>query len=62
VYSVVKSIQQGGVKMYIVIEMHGGPEYAIICMDTDGNNKVFDNIEDATKEAENCQDGFVLEV
>jgi hypothetical protein len=48
--------------MYIVIEMHGGPEYATICMDTDGNNKVFDNIEDATKEADNCQDGFVLEV
>jgi hypothetical protein len=27
---------------YIIIETHGGPEYAIIITDQDGNNLVFD--------------------
>jgi hypothetical protein len=46
--------------MYIVIEKHGGPEYAIICTDEDGNNKVFDTEEEAQVEADDCQDGIVI--
>lgn len=47
---------------YIVIEMHGGPEHAIIVTNTDGNNLVFDTREEATREAEDCQDGLVVEL
>jgi len=46
---------------YIVIEAFGGPEYAVICMDENGNNLVFEDKEEAEKEAEDCQDGFVVE-
>ena len=45
---------------YIVIETHGGPEYAIIVMDEDGNNKIFDSEEEAQTEADHCQDGIVI--
>jgi hypothetical protein len=45
---------------YIVIETHGGPEYAIIVTDEDGNNKIFDTKEDAQIEADDCQDGIVV--
>jgi hypothetical protein len=48
--------------MYIVIETHGGPEYAIIVMDEDGNNKIFDDYNKALKEANECQDGIVVEL
>ena len=48
--------------MYIVIETHGGPEYAVICMDEFGNNLIFDTIEEAQKEADNCQYGIIVEV
>jgi len=47
---------------FIVIECHGGAEYAIICTDEDGNNRVFDNREDAEAEAGDCQDGLVIEL
>lgn len=47
---------------YIVIETHGGPEYASICIDTEGNNLVFETAEEAQKEADDCQDGLVVEV
>ena len=47
---------------YIVIEAFGGPEHAIICMDENGNNLVFETKEEAEKEAEDCQDGFVVEI
>ena len=47
---------------YFVIEMHGGPEYAIIVTDTDGNNLVFERLEDAETVAEDCQDGLVIEI
>lgn len=46
--------------MYIVIEKHGGWEYAAIVTDENGNNKVFDTIEEAQKEADDCQDGIVI--
>ena len=48
--------------MFIVIETHGGPEYAIIVVDEDGNNKIFDNYNEAQKEASQCQDGIVIEL
>lgn len=47
---------------FIVIECHGGAEYAAICTDTDGNNLVFVNVEDAEAEAADCQDGVVVEI
>lgn len=47
---------------YIVLETHGGPEYAIVVTDEDGNNKVFGNLEEAQKEADECQEGVVVEV
>lgn len=48
--------------MFIVIECHGGAEYAIVVMDEDGNNKMFDTQEAAEIEAEECQDGRVVEI
>lgn len=48
--------------MYIVLETHGGPEYVAICTDQDGNNLVFDSREEAQKEADDCQDGIVVEL
>jgi hypothetical protein len=45
---------------YIVIEKHGGPEYAIIATDENGNNLVFETPEEAEKEAGDCQDGLVV--
>jgi hypothetical protein len=47
---------------YIVIETHGGPEYATICTDEIGNNLVFEGIEEAEAEAADCQDGIVVEL
>lgn len=48
--------------MYLVIEKHGGPEFAIIVTNEDGSNKVFDDNESAQKEADDCQDGIVIEL
>lgn len=47
---------------FIVIECHGGAQYAAICTDEDGNNLVFDDREAAETEAADCQDGFVVEL
>lgn len=48
--------------MWIVIEKHGGPEYAIIVTDENGYNKIFDTEDDAQIEADDCQDGIVIEI
>lgn len=48
--------------MYIIIETHGGAEYAAIVTDFERNNKVFDNMEDAQSEADDCQAGVVIEL
>lgn len=48
---------------YIVLETHGGAEYAaIVTNEDDGANKVFDTREEAQKEADECQDGVVVEL
>jgi hypothetical protein len=47
---------------FIVIERFGGPEYAIIATDNDGNNLVFENRAEAEQEAADCQDGLVVEL
>lgn len=47
---------------YIVLELFGGPQYATVVTDTDGNNLVFDTLAEAEMEAEDCQDGRVVEV
>ena len=48
--------------MFIVIEIHGGAEYATIVTDQDGNNLVFDNYSEAETEAKDCQVGIVIEL
>ena len=53
---------KGENRMYIVIELHGGPEYATICTDKEGNNLVFELEKSAGKYAEYCQDAIVVEV
>ncbi len=47
---------------YIIIETFGGPEYAIVATDTDGNNLVFETYEEAEQEAKECQDGIIVEL
>ncbi|WP_259070333.1 hypothetical protein HDF24_14680 [Mucilaginibacter sp. X4EP1] len=47
---------------HIVLELHGGPQYAAIVTDEDGNNRVFDNREEAETEAADCQDGMVVDL
>jgi hypothetical protein len=47
---------------YLIIEIHGGPEYAIIVTDQNGNNLVFENREDAEAEAQDCQEGLTVEL
>jgi hypothetical protein len=47
---------------YIVLELHSGAENAAIVTDVDGNNRVFDNREDAEAEANDCQEGLVVEL
>ena len=47
---------------YLIIETHGGPEYAIIVTDKEGNNLVFDTYLDARQEASDCQTGIVIEI
>lgn len=46
--------------LYIVLEKFGGAEYASIVTDENGNYKVFNNIEEAQKEANDCQNGIVI--
>jgi hypothetical protein len=49
--------------MWIVIEKHGGPEYAIVCTDENGNNRVFDTKQEAETYADyDCQDGMAIEI
>ncbi|MDB5118358.1 MAG: hypothetical protein JWQ79_3850 [Mucilaginibacter sp.] len=47
---------------HIVLELHGGAEYTAIVTDEDGNNRVFDNREDAETEAADRQDGLVIDL
>ena len=49
--------------MYIIIECHGGAEYASILQEEDGSgNQVFETEVEAMVEAEDCQDPIILEV
>lgn len=47
---------------YLVLECFGGAQYATAVTDEDGNNKVFDTREAAQAEADDCQDGIVIEL
>lgn len=58
-------VKCGEIRMgqFIVIEAHGGAEYAIVCMDEDGNTIVFNSEQEAQRFAdEECQYGIVVEV
>ncbi|OKS86111.1 hypothetical protein [Mucilaginibacter polytrichastri] len=46
--------------MFIVIETHGGAEYAVIATDENDNNLVFDSFIEALDEAKNCHVGIVI--
>ncbi len=48
--------------MFIVIEKHGGAEYATIVTNENGENKIFDNLNEAQTEADDCQDGIVIKL
>jgi hypothetical protein len=49
--------------MFIVIETLGGPEYATICTNEDGDNAVFETEEEATRFASSeCHEGVVVEL
>lgn len=50
--------------MYIVIETHGGAAHATIVTDEEGNNKVWeaDQRAEAQAEADDCQEGIVVEI
>lgn len=48
--------------MYLIIELHGGAEYAYIITDTDGSNMVFETEEAAQLEANNCHKPFIINV
>lgn len=47
---------------YLIIETHGGPEYAAIVTDENGENKVFDTELEAEIEAADCQEGIIFEL
>jgi len=48
---------------FIVIETHGGAEFAIVCMKPSGENEVFNDKKEAEKFArDECQMGIVVEV
>jgi hypothetical protein len=47
--------------MFIVIEKHGGAEYAIIVTNEEGENKIFETREEAEIEADDCQDAIIVE-
>jgi hypothetical protein len=47
---------------YLILELHGGPEYAAIVTDTDDNNLVFDDRALAEAEAADCQDPLIVEI
>jgi hypothetical protein len=47
---------------FIVIEAHGGPEYAVICTTYYGVNEIFYTLEDAEEYAENVQDPRIVEI
>jgi hypothetical protein len=48
--------------MFIVIEKFGGAEFATIVTNEEGENKIFDNRDEAQAEADDCQDGVVVEL
>lgn len=45
---------------FIVLEVHGGPENAVIVTDENGNNKIFEEFSDAQLEAQECQEGIIV--
>jgi hypothetical protein len=47
---------------WIVIETHGGPEYAIIVTNEEGENLIFNTHEKAITEALECQAGIIVEI
>jgi hypothetical protein len=47
---------------YIVLETFWGADFATICSDEEGDNLVFDTLEEAEAEAADTQGGIVVEI
>lgn len=47
---------------FIIIETHGGAEYAVIVTDYEGNNLIFDTRDEAERVTEDCQAGIIIEL
>jgi hypothetical protein len=47
---------------FLVLECFGGPEYAAVVTDEKGNNLVFETLEAAEQEADDCQQGLVVKI
>lgn len=48
--------------MYVIIEAHGGAEYAAIATDELGGNLVFETYEDADKASNDFQEPIIVEL
>ena len=48
--------------VYIILETHGGAEYAIVATDEDGANLVFDTEQEALEASEDFQDPQIIEL
>lgn len=48
-------------KRFIVIELQS-PDFPVITTDEDGAPQIYETIEAANKEADDCQNGFVVEL
>ena len=48
--------------MFVVIENHGGANYAAICINENGENMVFSTESEAAEYAKDCQEGVVIEL
>ena len=47
---------------FLVLEVFGGPETAMIVVDEEGSNKIFDNNIEAQQEADECQEGMIIQI
>lgn len=61
-YQFVHYLKKYKLMAFIVIETFGGANYATIVTNEDGENMIFNTREEAQAEADDCQDGIVVEI